>query len=36
VIAGRLAARQYRFSALVEEIVKSQPFQMRRGDRAKP
>jgi hypothetical protein len=35
-IAGRLAARQYRFSALVEEIVKSQPFQMRRGERAKP
>jgi hypothetical protein len=34
-IAGRLAARQYRFSALVEEIVKSPPFQMRRGDRAK-
>jgi hypothetical protein len=35
-IARRLAARQYRFSALVEEIVKSPPFQMRRGDRAKP
>jgi hypothetical protein len=35
-IAGRLGARQYRFSALVEEIVKSQPFQMRRGDRTKP
>jgi len=32
-IARRLADRQYRFSALVEEIVKSMPFQMRRGDR---
>jgi hypothetical protein len=32
-IAHRLAQRQYRFSALVEEIVRSLPFQMRRGDR---
>jgi hypothetical protein len=34
-IANRLAAEDYRFSALVLEIVKSLPFQMRRGDRAK-
>jgi uncharacterized protein DUF1592/uncharacterized protein DUF1588/uncharacterized protein DUF1587/uncharacterized protein DUF1585/uncharacterized protein DUF1595 len=34
-IAQRLADRQYRFSALVEEIVKSLPFQMRRKDRTK-
>ena len=34
-IAQRLAERQYRFSALVEEIVKSLPFQMRREDRTK-
>jgi hypothetical protein len=34
-IADRLAARQYRFSALVEEIVKSRPFQMRRAERVK-
>jgi uncharacterized protein DUF1588/uncharacterized protein DUF1592/uncharacterized protein DUF1585 len=31
-IAARLARRQYRFSALVEEIVRSLPFQMRRGE----
>jgi hypothetical protein len=31
-IAGRLAERDYRFSALVDEIVKSLPFLMRRGD----
>jgi hypothetical protein len=29
-IAGRLPAQQYRFSALVLEIVKSLPFQSRR------
>jgi len=34
-IADRLAARRYRFSALVEEIVKSPPFRMRRADRTK-
>jgi hypothetical protein len=34
-IAQRLADRQYRFSALVEEIAKSLPFQMRRKDRTK-
>jgi hypothetical protein len=34
-IAGRVAASEYRFSSLVLEIVKSMPFQMRRGDRAK-
>jgi mono/diheme cytochrome c family protein len=34
-IAQRLADRQYRFSALVEEIAKSLPFQMRRKDRPK-
>ncbi|HEY2943187.1 MAG TPA: DUF1592 domain-containing protein, partial [Vicinamibacteria bacterium] len=34
-IAQRLADRQYRFSALVEEIVNSMPFQMRRKDRTK-
>ena len=32
-IAGRLAASDYRFSALVEEIVNSLPFQMRRDGR---
>ena len=31
-IARRLAEREYRFSALVDEIVNSKPFQMRRGD----
>lgn len=31
-IARRLADREYRFSALVDEIVKSTPFIMRRGD----
>jgi hypothetical protein len=35
-IARRLAARDYRFSALVQEIVHSAPFQMRRGDRKQP
>jgi hypothetical protein len=35
-ITHRLADRQYRFSALVEEIVKSLPFQRRRTDRTKP
>ena len=34
-IAQRLADRQYRFSALVEEIAKSLPFQMRRKDHTK-
>ncbi len=34
-IAHRLADRRYRFSALVDEIVKSLPFQMRRKDRTK-
>ncbi|HVR69975.1 MAG TPA: DUF1592 domain-containing protein [Vicinamibacteria bacterium] len=33
-IARRLAEREYRLSALVDEIVKSRPFQMRRGDRS--
>jgi hypothetical protein len=33
-IAGRLAASDYRFSALVLEIVKSLPFQRRRGEEA--
>jgi hypothetical protein len=32
-IVGRLGARDYRFSALVLEIVNSMPFQMRRGER---
>jgi hypothetical protein len=32
-IVGRLAQRQYRFSALVAEIVAARPFQQRRGDR---
>ena len=32
VIADRVAAADYRFSSLVLEIVKSPPFQMRRGD----
>jgi mono/diheme cytochrome c family protein len=31
-ITNRLAAENYRFSSLVLEIVKSLPFQMRRGD----
>jgi hypothetical protein len=31
-IAGRLAAKDYRFSALVLEIVESLPFQRRRGE----
>ena len=31
-IASRVAADNYRFSTLVLEIVRSQPFQMRRGD----
>lgn len=34
-IASRVSASNYRFSSLVMEIVKSAPFQMRRGDRAK-
>ena len=34
-IAGQVEANQYRFSALVLEIVKSLPFQMRRADRGK-
>jgi hypothetical protein len=33
-IAGRLPAHDYRFSALVLEIVQSLPFQMRNGDRS--
>ncbi len=32
-ITHKLAANDYRFSNLVEEIVTSRPFQMRRGDR---
>jgi len=32
-IASRLAEKDYRFSALVLEIVNSLPFQMRRGER---
>jgi hypothetical protein len=32
IIANRVAAADYRFSTLVLEIVKSPPFQMRRGD----
>lgn len=31
-IAAHLPAHEYRFSSLVEEIVKSLPFQMRRGE----
>ena len=31
-IASRVAAENYRFSSLVLEIVKSMPFQMRRGN----
>jgi mono/diheme cytochrome c family protein len=31
-IANRLASENYRFSSLVLEIIKSLPFQMRRGD----
>jgi Protein of unknown function (DUF1588)/Protein of unknown function (DUF1592)/Protein of unknown function (DUF1585) len=34
-IARRLGEREYRFSALVEEIVGSLPFQSRRGERTK-
>jgi len=34
-IAGQVAANHYRFSTLVLEIVKSLPFQMRRGDAKK-
>jgi len=34
-ITGRLAERDYRFSALVVEIVSSLPFQMRRAERVK-
>ena len=34
-IVTRLAAEDYRFSVLIEEIVKSMPFQMRRGDGGK-
>lgn len=33
-ITNQLAAEDYRFSALVLEIIKSFPFQMRRGDKA--
>ena len=33
-ITSRAAAQNYRFSSLVLEIVRSLPFQMRRGDRA--
>jgi hypothetical protein len=32
IIADRVAAADYRFSTLISEIVKSPPFQMRRGD----
>ena len=32
-IAARLAVNDYKYSTLVQEIVKSVPFQMRRGDR---
>ena len=35
-IAGALAEDDYRFSRLVIEIVKSRPFQMRRGEGSKP
>ncbi|MDX2031904.1 MAG: DUF1592 domain-containing protein [Blastocatellia bacterium] len=34
-IADNVAARNYRFSSLVQEIVNSMPFQMRRSDVAK-
>jgi hypothetical protein len=34
-IISRLAAGDYKFSVLVQEIVKSMPFQMRRGDAGK-
>ena len=34
-IARNVAAKDYRFSSLVLEIVRSMPFQMRRGDRTK-
>jgi hypothetical protein len=34
-IARNVAAKNYRFSALVSEIANSLPFQMRRGDRGK-
>ena len=32
-IVGALAENDYRFSTLVLEVVKSEPFQMRRGKR---
>lgn len=35
-ITGKLAKNDYRFSSLVLEIVRSDPFQMRRGKRANP
>ena len=35
-ICAQLAENDYRFSTLVLEIVKSQPFRMRRGDGGKP
>jgi hypothetical protein len=34
-INAGIADGQYRFSSVVLEIVKSAPFQMRRGERAK-
>ena len=34
-IGAGVSASQYRFSSLVLEIVKSLPFQMRRGERPK-
>ena len=33
-IAANVAAKEYRLSSLILEIVRSMPFQMRRGDRA--
>jgi len=33
-VAGRIEASDYRFSALVQEIVKSLPFQRRRPEEA--
>jgi hypothetical protein len=33
-IATEVSGQDYRFSALVLEIVNSLPFQMRRGDRS--
>ena len=35
-ISKQVAANDYRFSALVMEIVKSKPFQMRDAEVAKP